>query len=233
MCLNKEAGLGMSQMSAEFCLETGEINVSQSAAGWILGNYRDSAVFRIIFDEITSTKVTFSFSFSQKGTESPILVGSQIVLRCCEALQANSQFSTSAAKSVDHCDPLSDHDLQSLQGEKPVETHASFLPVILKVRELVSRLFGRAIDDDDINLAELGMDSIMTTELANSLSQEFSFEFPSTRLVDHPTIRAVIEFTLEKLSVFEAIVKASDRTLGGNLLANCEWFLNYFCPNPK
>jgi acyl carrier protein len=92
------------------------------------------------------------------------------------------------------------------------------------VRAHVSAVLGlsaEAAPEDGTGLTDLGMDSLMATELRTRLQQSLDVALPATMAFEHPTINALTAFLMQTLSLgaapAPAAVAASDMRVGATL----------------
>ena len=83
------------------------------------------------------------------------------------------------------------------------------------VREIVERVIGNSIDEDQ-PLLEAGLDSIGAVELRNAIASAFGVELPATVTFDYPTVQALTGFlvSLPQLQLVQG--EAPDSTLASN-----------------
>ena len=69
-------------------------------------------------------------------------------------------------------------------------------------------------------LKELGMDSLMTIELAKVLSSDVARPVAATMLFTHPTVSAMASFLLDELVPRVAVEASQESSIEGELEAN-------------
>jgi acyl carrier protein len=82
------------------------------------------------------------------------------------------------------------------------------------VRTQVSAVLGLTADaapDDGTGLTDLGMDSLMATELRTRLQQSLGVPLPATLAFEHPTISALTSFLMQELGLGQATAVVANR----------------------
>ena len=66
------------------------------------------------------------------------------------------------------------------------------------LQSIISSLTSREASETEPLVSSLGIDSLMITEISESIQRRFALEIPATLLFDHPTIDAVARYILER-----------------------------------
>ena len=128
--------------------------------------------------------------------------------------------------------------LQSLAETKTDNVaKPSYHEAILRAKKVITSIISslqelHGNEADDVDLTDIGLDSLTATELANQLSDEFNINIIPSMIIDNPTVKALVQLIVGQVDVLQDIVKASAAS-GGNLYENNPWFANYFAENAR